>query len=33
MDRRILEPLQTVLIPISYAKAEDLMNLIQDASS
>jgi len=29
MDRRILEPLQTVLIPVSYAKAEDLMNLIQ----
>jgi type IV pilus assembly protein PilQ len=33
MDRRILEPLQTVLIPISYAKAEDLVTLIQDSSS
>ncbi|MCW8872995.1 MAG: AMIN domain-containing protein, partial [Xanthomonadales bacterium] len=32
MDRRILEPLQTVLIPISYAKAEDMMNLIQTAA-
>jgi len=28
LDRQILEPLQTVLIPISYAKAEDLVNLI-----
>jgi type IV pilus assembly protein PilQ len=33
MDRRILEPLQTVLIPVNYAKAEDLMNLIQEATS
>jgi type IV pilus assembly protein PilQ len=33
MDRRILEPLQTVLIPVSYAKAEDLMTLIQESSS
>jgi type IV pilus assembly protein PilQ len=33
LDRRILEPLQTVLIPISYAKAEDLMNLIQESTS
>ena len=28
LDRQILEPLQTVLIPINYAKAEDLVNLI-----
>jgi type IV pilus assembly protein PilQ len=33
MDRRILEPLQTVLIPISYAKAEDMMLLIQESTS
>ena len=32
LDRRILEPLQTVLIPVSYAKAEDLMGLIQESS-
>jgi type IV pilus assembly protein PilQ len=33
MDRRILEPLQTVLIRVSYAKAEDLMTLIQESTS
>jgi len=33
MDRRILEPLQTVLIPISYAKADELMTLIQESTS
>lgn len=33
LDRRILEPLQTVLIPVSYAKAEDLMTLIEDSTS
>jgi len=33
MDRRILEPLQTVLIPISYADAEDMMTLIQESTS
>ena len=33
MDRRILEPLQTVLIPLSYAKAEEMMLLIQDSTS
>jgi type IV pilus assembly protein PilQ len=33
LDRRILEPLQTVLIPISYAKAEELVELIQEANS
>ena len=33
MDRRILEPLQTVLIPISYADAEELRNLIIDSTS
>jgi type IV pilus assembly protein PilQ len=33
MDRRILEPLQTVLIPISYAKAEELMTLIQESGN
>jgi type IV pilus assembly protein PilQ len=33
MDRRILEPLQTVLIPISYAKAEELMTLIQESTA
>lgn len=32
LDRRILEPLQTVLIPISYAKAEDLVLLIQEST-
>jgi type IV pilus assembly protein PilQ len=32
-DRRILEPLQTVLIPVSYAKAEDLATLIQDSTA
>ena len=31
LDRQILEPLQTVLIPISYAKAEDLVELIQSS--
>jgi type IV pilus assembly protein PilQ len=33
MDRRILEPLQTILIPISYAKAEALMTLIQESTN
>ena len=33
LDRRILEPLQTVLIPVSYAKAEELMTLIQDSAN
>jgi type IV pilus assembly protein PilQ len=33
LDRRILEPLQTVLIPVSYAKAGDLKKLIQDATN
>jgi len=33
MDRRILEPLQTVLIPVSYAKAEDLAALITESTS
>jgi len=33
LDRRILEPLQTVLIPVSYAKAGDLRKLIQDATN
>jgi len=33
MDRRILEPLQTVLIPVNYAKAQDLMTLIQDSTA
>ena len=32
-DRRILEPLQTVLIPVSYAKAEELMLLIQESTN
>jgi type IV pilus assembly protein PilQ len=32
LDRRVLEPLQTVLIPISYASAEDLMNLIREST-
>ena len=33
MDRRILEPLQTVLIPVSYANAEELRNLVVDSTS
>jgi type IV pilus assembly protein PilQ len=33
MDRRILEPLQTVLIRVSYAKAEELMTLISESTS
>jgi type IV pilus assembly protein PilQ len=33
LDRRILEPLQTVLIPMSYAKAEEMVTLIQDSTS
>lgn len=33
MDRRILEPLQTVLIRVSYAKAADLMALITESTS
>jgi type IV pilus assembly protein PilQ len=33
LDRRILEPLQTVLIPVSYAKSGDLMSLIQESTS
>jgi len=33
LDRQILEPLQTVLIPISYAKAVDLVEIIQNTSS
>jgi len=33
LDRRTLEPLQTVLIPLSYAKAEDIMNLIQESAN
>jgi type IV pilus assembly protein PilQ len=33
MDRRILEPLQTVLIPVSYAGAADLAELIQNATN
>jgi type IV pilus assembly protein PilQ len=32
-DRRILEPLTTVMIPVSYASAEDLKNLIIDSTS
>jgi type IV pilus assembly protein PilQ len=31
--RRILEPLQTVLIPISYAKATELASLIRESTS
>ncbi|MCH8257894.1 MAG: type IV pilus secretin PilQ, partial [Proteobacteria bacterium] len=31
LDRQILEPLQTVLIRISYANAEDLVELIQSS--
>jgi type IV pilus assembly protein PilQ len=33
LDRRILEPLQTVLIPISYAKATDLKQLIDSSAN
>ena len=33
LDRRILEPLQTVLIPVNYAKAEELMTLIQESTN
>ena len=33
LDRQILEPLETVLIPISYAKAEDLVELIMNTSN
>ena len=33
LDRRILEPLQTVLIPVSYAKAADLAALIQESTN
>lgn len=33
MDRRTLEPLRTVLIPLSYAKAEDMVELIQTAGT
>ncbi|NCF62153.1 MAG: type IV pilus secretin PilQ [Gammaproteobacteria bacterium] len=33
LDRRILEPLQTVLIPINYANAEDLVTLIQESTN
>jgi type IV pilus assembly protein PilQ len=33
LDRRILEPLQTVLIPISYANAEDMMTLIEESTN
>ncbi|NNK37384.1 MAG: type IV pilus secretin PilQ family protein, partial [Xanthomonadales bacterium] len=33
MDRRILEPLQTILIPISYAKAADLKTLIEESTN
>jgi type IV pilus assembly protein PilQ len=33
LDRRILEPLQTVLIKISYAKAEELMTLITESTN
>jgi type IV pilus assembly protein PilQ len=32
-DRRILEPLQTVLIPVSYSKASDLKALIEESTS
>ena len=32
MDRLILEPLQTVLIPVNYAKAEDLKALIEEST-
>ncbi|MEE8495278.1 MAG: type IV pilus secretin PilQ [Xanthomonadales bacterium] len=33
LDRQILEPLQTVLIPINYSKAVDLVELILNATS
>jgi type IV pilus assembly protein PilQ len=33
LDRRILEPLQTVLIPVSYAKASALASLIQESTN
>jgi type IV pilus assembly protein PilQ len=33
LDRRILEPLQTVLIPMNYAKAADMVVLIQESTS
>ena len=33
LDRRILEPLQTVIIPVNYASAEDLRTLILDSTS
>jgi len=32
-DRRILEPLQTVLIPMSYSKAEEMKQLIEDSTN
>jgi type IV pilus assembly protein PilQ len=32
-DRRILEPLQTVLIPMSYAKAVDMKLLIEESTN
>jgi type IV pilus assembly protein PilQ len=32
-DRRILEPLQTVLIPMSYAKAVDMKTLIEESTN
>jgi type IV pilus assembly protein PilQ len=33
LDRQILEPLQTVLIPVSYAKAGDIRDLIMESTS
>lgn len=33
LDRQILEPLQTVLIPINYALAEDMVTLISESAS
>jgi type IV pilus assembly protein PilQ len=33
LDRRILEPLQTVLIPINYSNAADLVTLIQESTN
>jgi type IV pilus assembly protein PilQ len=33
LDRQILEPLQTVLIPMSYAKAEDMVTLITESTN
>jgi type IV pilus assembly protein PilQ len=33
LDRRILEPLQTVLIPISYAKADAMVEIIQSGNA